>query len=627
MYCLRIFLLLFVFTFTYLSQEVQAQNNAHTFLLSFEDIQTANLQNLEEAMAIIPFFNRYTEQGNTVITYGTIGIQTIAIYKDGFPVALDQNINYNLKTIPLWDIERIEVRLTPMNTSSKNSSITIHMFSHKIPKKPIWSNVNVTNTSLNDLHSSVSVGLSNVKHSGQIGLSRSFTRELYDQTGLRSTVIGAFERYDINLKYTYKILPGITLHVQSDHSSMKTQNKGDIILGTSRVSDSHQDFKKNNLWGYLQLKASKNHTIQLDGMIHRFNNDVKDIDKDLHTGQQTTSENFDRIPSIGYDQGLIKLSISSQSKPLQYTFGIELSHTRDNKYPFINAVSTSYNDYDAFGLISYQYKKTVLLSGGINLWHNNLSGSYLLPKFQIKIAPKKVLELNFTSHSSVSYAPFTQLFYPSFLNNGSNNNILLKPIKKQVNHAHISFHQGNIWVNSGMLLINQNNIPQVGNNKTLISKGKTSNFTTYATMQFSLNNITIRPSAMMHAVNHLRDSGNLTFFYPELNLNAFIKIPHTKMAFGITSKFLGKMTKSFIVDNEIYLSEQKRIRYVSLRLQRSFMDNKFNISLGLNNVFQSSFLSNDIFQLNDIDKTRIGNQNIICGYPKSFTIKLSYSSF
>ena len=307
----------------------------YTFLLSREDIQTANLQNLEQALSILPLFHSFSKDGLNQISYGSLSIDNIAVYKDGFPAALDQNINYDYRSIPLWDIDRIEIHLTPVIGLAKNSGIIINLYSIKIPESPIWSRLNITNTSLSDFHGSFIIGLSNFVHSGQVGLSRSFTNNLYDDKRLRSTSLGAFERYDLNLKYRYKILPSVTLNIQSDHSKIHTQNKGNIISGTSRVRDHENDFNKHNIYGSLQLKASKNHTLSLEGMAHHFKSNNSLIDKNLNTGQEDVFASFYTHPNIGYNQGHIELSLKSHSKPLGYSMGINLSNEKGkNLYEF-----------------------------------------------------------------------------------------------------------------------------------------------------------------------------------------------------------------------------------------------------------------------------------------------------
>lgn len=606
------------------TQSMAQDTGDYTFLISRDDIQTANLQNLEQAISILPLFHSYSKNGSTQISYGSLGIDNIAVYKDGFPAALDQNINYDYRSIPLWDIERIEIHLTPIIGQAKNSSIMINLYSIKIPKKPIWTRLNLTNTSLSDFHGSFIIGLSNVAHSGQVGLSRSFTNNLYDNKRLRSTSLGAFERYDLNLKYQYKILPSVTLSIQSDHSKIHTQNKGDIITGTSRVKDHENDYNKHNIYGSLQLKASKNHTLSLEGMAHHFKSKNTLIDKDLNTGQQDAFTSFYTHPNIGYNQGYIRLSLQSHNKPFGYSVGINLSNTKDNTYPYIDAISTTYNDYSAFGKLTYRYKNTVIFNGGINLWHNNLSGNFLLPQFQIKLAPKEVIQLNFTSHASVSYVPFSQLFYPSNFNNGTRNNVLLNPLKQNTIHANVVLNQKNLKATSGMLFITQNNIPRVSESNTFVSSGKSSSFSTYASVTFSNKILTIKPSAMMHASNNTRDTGNFTFFYPELNLNTHFQIPQSKLLLGLTAKYIGKHTSSFISDGIIYISEQQKMRILSVRIQRSFIKEKLNISFGINNIIQSSFIDNNIYQLTEVDRNFIDNERIISGYPRSFTFKVIY---
>lgn len=620
-------MIVFACLITCIANQTMAQDSTScTYTLSRDDIETSNLQNLEEALSILPIFHKYIKNGSPQISYGSLGIDNIAVFKDGFPAALDQNINYDFRSIPLWDIDRIEIHLTPVVGQVKNNTIVINLYSLKIPEQPIWTKLNLTNTSSSDFHGSFILGLSNLTHSGQVGISRSFTNDLYDDERLRSTSLGAFERYDLNLKYQYKILPSVTLNIQSDNAIVHTQNKGKIIPGTSRVRDHENDFNKHNICGSLQLKASKHHTLSLEGMVHHFKNNNTLIDKNLNTGQQNLSTHTNTHPNTGYNQGLIRLSLKSFNKPLEYSLGIDLSNTRDNTYQYIDAISTAYNDYTAYGILSYKLKNTLILHGGLRLFHNNLTGNFLLPQLQIELAPREVIQLNFTSTTSVSYAPFRQLFYPTNFNEGVRNNVLLNPIKQNAIHANVILKQKNLNAVSGLIFIAQSDIPRVDESNIFNSAGKASSFSTYASINISNDIVSIKPSAMMHAINNTRDTGNFTFFYPELNLNTHIRIPNSKITIGLNAKYIGKHTNSFISNNTIYIAEQQKMRFLSLRIKRSFIKEKLKISFGINNILQTPFINNNIYRLTEINREFVDNERVISGYPRSFTFKVIYTN-
>jgi hypothetical protein len=129
---------------------------------------------------------------------------------------------------------------------------------------------------------------------------------------------------------------------------------------------------------------------------------------------------------------------------------------------------------------------------------------------------------------------------------------------------------------------------------------------------------------MMHAINNTRDTGNFTFFYPELNLNTDIRIPNSKITIGLNAKYIGKHTNSFISNNTIYIAEQQKMRFLSLRIKRSFIKEKLKISFGINNILQTPFINNNIYRLTEINREFVDNERVISGYPRSFTFKVIY---
>ena len=131
---------------------------------------------------------------------------------------------------------------------------------------------------------------------------------------------------------------------------------------------------------------------------------------------------------------------------------------------------------------------------------------------------------------------------------------------------------------------------------------------------------------MMHAINDTRDTGNFTFFYPELNLYTHVNIPNSNLILGLSAKYIGTHTNSFVANDEIYIAEQQKMRFLSIRIQRGFIKEKLNISFGINNILQSPFINNDIYRLTEIDREIIENERVISGYPRSFTFKVTYTN-
>ena len=93
------------------------QDTSAFFVLSAEDIRYNNIQNLEEALDLLPTFHQYHSDNQSHTTGGSIKNEYIAIFKNDLPYLLDQNTPYDLRGIPVWDLSRIELRIAPSTLS------------------------------------------------------------------------------------------------------------------------------------------------------------------------------------------------------------------------------------------------------------------------------------------------------------------------------------------------------------------------------------------------------------------------------------------------------------------------------------------------------------------------------
>jgi hypothetical protein len=538
---------------------------------------------------------------------------------------MDQNIGYDLQSIPVWDLEYIEVAFSPISTLSKNSTIVIRLYTKKFLDQPFWIETSATNTTANDLHANVLLGLSNKIHTLQAGLGRSFTGALYNSEGLRSTAVGGAERYDINLQYKYQILKSMELNIRSDNSRLSVRNKGSILPGLSRVQDINQRVNRHLLFGSLKTQISKNHTLTLDGQVHRLKNEISLIDKDLNSGVSENNQTEPKPLSTGFDYGYMRLKLDAKQKQLNYTMGIELSNTSDNTYKTISGIRNSYGDYTAFGNISYQYRNTVRLEGGARLLNNSLSGSYLLPSLKLTLAPQEELQISGTYSQAISYPNFRYQFYPTRLTGDVANNILLKPRVNNTLHIKLTIDNSLIKGSTGILHIRTGDIPRTSENNTYINTGKSTSTTTYASLNFSNNFITIKPSALIHGSNYLKDTSGSNFFHPEINILAQLYIPNTFLELGFIGRFLGKNTSSLITENIIYQEEQHGTQQLSAYLKYKLFTDKLHLSLSITNIYNESKIARDNYLTNEIDRELIDTAQTIVAKPISYAIRIAYA--
>ncbi|MGB1038257.1 MAG: hypothetical protein ACPGYY_06375, partial [Bacteroidia bacterium] len=586
---------------------------------------TNNATNLEEALNI-PGFHRFYSSNTSFASYGSLGVDNLAIYKDDIPLIMDHNTGYDLRAIPVWDIAYIEVHFAPNTAIVKNSSgIVIKLISKKIKDQPVGAQVSLINTSASDFHVNTVISLSNKIHTGQIGLNRSFTTPVYMDASDRGSIISAAERYDINLKYTFKILNSVNLAIGSDHSILNSQDRGEIIKGTTRVRDINQSFRRHNLYGTLVSDLSKNHKLTLNGLIHRYTDKQTSLDKDLSTGKQQEYPGTDGPFTTGYDQGYLNVLLESQNKAFNYTLGVEVNNIRDNIFSNIDAISPEYADYSAIGMFEYAFKESFVLQGGAKFLTNSLTQSYFLPNGRITLAPNKTVQLVGSYQKSISYPLFSEIFYPTEMTNGPQNNIQILPSDINTSSVKVVINKNKVKLHSGFIYISKSKEPRTISSGDLANVGQSSSTATFASLLYSSKHVNLRPSLVLHGINSTRDTGSLSFFYPEANIFFNGTLPNTKLKLSATARLLGKHSTTYLVDNSLYLREIEENNSISISASHLFIDDKLNIRFGINNLRNSTYINESQYLLDSIDRTLLSQQSVIANRGRSFFFKLQYN--
>lgn len=602
-----------------------AQDSSALFVLSTQDLAIANVQNLEEALANVPGLHQYIENGQSQTSYGTLSIGQIAIFKNDMPVAMDQNVGFNLRAIPIWDIERIEVHIAAVSNLVKNSStIVIKLYTPDFKKKPIWANAQVLTNSTNDLSTQLQVGVSNLRHNLHVGANRTFQSAMYEREGIRSTLWGGEERLDLNVRYRYNIFGSVVLDVQSDNSVLTSRNKGRIVPNTTRARDLNTSFRNHSLSSSFFAPISKNHTIKLSGKIHRFTNQNKVIDKDLHTGEQQENTTINQQINTGYDYGFMRLELSSNNRRLNYNAGLELSNTHDNTYGNINAIATEYSDYAAFANLAYRQKNTVILKGGAKLLVHSLSGSHFLPYGSIVIAPSTIVQLTGSYIRSLSYPMFNSIFYTSDMNNGASGNIQLEPLKQNTVSINLRIGQNKLTAQSGLLFVQSSNIVRISNQAVFENIGRSSTTSLYGVLNYSDKIWDIRPHVVLQSNNFVRDSIGISFVHPQLGITASATIPKTATIIGILVRNDGVNTLLDRREDVLYQTDIQPIRRLSLFIKQPLLKDKLFIAFGINNVHENTQIASDVYRLETLDSILTESTSVLAARNRAFTISIDY---
>ena len=601
------------------------QDTSAFFVLSAEDIRYNNIQNLEEALDLLPTFHQYHLDNQSYTTGGSIKNEYIAIFKNELPYLLDQNTPYDLRGIPVWDLSRIELSIAPSTYSAKNAgTMAIFLYTADYQNKPISAKASLTNSSANDFHINSSIELSNLIHTARLSINRSFSAAQYEQLTDRGTAISAYERYDLNASYSYKILKSVGLTVALDNSFYKSVQRGEVIDGTARVRDVNPSFARNRILGSLETALSKNHTLVISTMWHRAKNNLNTLDKDLSNGSNQNHIGVDAQASSNFAQSYMQLLLTSENRKLNYTMGLELSSIKDNEYPTINAIQSTYSDYTAFGSFSYQLQRTFRLEGGAKLLTNSLANSYLLPHAKVTLAPKNDLQLVASYQKSIAYSAFSNLFYTPILNGGMQSNILLKPIDISTLSVRLLVSKKSVDIHSGILYNSVRGIPRPITNDKVQNAGSSTGNTTYAGLTFKNDWLKLRPSVMLHGTNQLKDTANLTYFTPEANLYVHIKIPNSRLAVSATGRYIGKHSTLVIENDVITIYQQGKMRYINLAASHTFAKDRMNLVFGMTNANNQTFVSNQRFILQDIEPLLTTETRVAAARDRAFFFNVSY---
>lgn len=606
------------FSLTSLSYLGFGQDSSAFFVLTQADMLTNNITNLEEALRI-PSLYQYFEEGDQETRSGILRLNEIAIFKDGLPLMMDNNVGYDLRSIATFDIDRIEVHFSPHTSLVKNiAGVVIHLYSRSIADQPFSANAYAINSSTSDFHIGTTISLSNRRHIGQVSLNRSFLSPIYADIEDRGTVVSGSERYDLNLRYKFNILRTVKLTVGSDNSRLRTQQKGNVFLGTTRVRDIEQRINRNNLYSSLETELSKNHSVVITGLINRYSNRPSIIDKDLNKGIQEEQQNEQQSSVRGYDQGFLSVLLTSKNKAFNYSLGLEFNNVKDNQFEEINAITPAYSDYSALGLFQYEFRKTFLLEGGMKVLTNSLTNSYFLPSFKITLAPKNNLQLLGSYQQSIAYPMFDNIFYPAELSGGTKNNLTLRPVDLSSTNVRVLINRKNITFESGMMLLNRRNNHRVSSSISAVNDGSSRSTMTYLRASYNNSWIDWRPSVILHGINTTRDTNALTFFYPEANSYLQLVVPNSKFKFGWTYRFIGERNYQTFEQGELRLLEEERLRTSSMSVSRSFLDESMMISFGISNFGSSTEMNRNEYEFIDIVPVLVNSEKLTVNKERSF---------
>lgn len=571
-----------------------AQNATYTQLYTQEDLRAINAQSLQDVVQMLPNITTYLDGLEMENNAGNVPQNSIAIYRNNLPLFADQNFNYSLAIIPVFNLDSIKLCLGHQNIYGKNNAgLSIYLYTSTFEKEPFNARIQTNATALSDIHTNVLINRNTSEHKFLIAGGYSFTN------GDRIPASRAFraplrQRSDFTINYSFLPINGIRLNLFSNNHYLYSTLRNPVISGTTRALDYNTNQSHNTAGGDFSLKLSKRHTASVYGLYNRMQFSQTALTKDLHNGNYASERITPHLDSLTYRQVYMRADLKADHDYWGYHIGIDLSNTNDRYFRTIEAIRLSYTDFSLFANLNYQQANKFNVTGGVKLLSLSLTNPILLPHFQGKFYPHKAVELNIAITNSAQYANFGQVYYPQTITGDAQNNISLSPARLRSYNANLKIKANQINVTSGLALFRQTELPTIINNRYQNGLDRTASIL-YLDALWSNSVITLQPIASMTSVSGGSDSNQLFYFMPRLFVRSSLHLKPIQTSINLTAKLLEQNT-------EIFNDRYRKIgpyNLVDLSLTTSAIP-KVDITLGAKNILDTIYAPFNTFDTSDL---------------------------
>ena len=519
-----------------------AQQATYTQVFTQQNLQAINAQSLQDVVQMLPWVTSYLDGMEMKNAIGNISQSSVAIYRNNLPLFADQNFEYSLAIIPVFNLDSIKLCLGDQNVYGKNNAgLSIYLYTSTFEKEPFNARVQANATALSDVHSNLIVNRNTSQHKLLFAGGYSFTNG--DRIpNSRAFIAPLRQRSDFSINYSFLPIDGIRLNLFTNNHYLNSTQRTKVIEGTTRALDYHTNQSHNTVGGDFSLKLSKRHTAKVYGLYNRQQFGQSATQRDLHSGKHQEEGITPNLDQLAYRQLYMRTELQANHKIWGYQLGIDLSNTNDRQFTTIDAIPTSYTDFSLFANLDYQQPNKFDVSGGVKLLTLSLTNPILLPNFQGKFYPHKAVELNIAVTNTAQYASIRQIYYPQRITLGAQNNISLLPSRLRSFNANVKLKSEQVRLTSGLALFQQSELPTVINNRYQNALTQTSSLL-YLDALWTNQIITLQPIVSITSISGGNDSSQQSFFMPRFFVRGSINIEPIKTHINVTAKLLEQNTE------------------------------------------------------------------------------------
>lgn len=613
-----------VFMFTGLTAQTET-----IYQFDEEDLHSINANTLADIIAFMPLMNSYEQRMDQVSKLeGAVDITSCAIFLDGMPMFMDQNIEVDLHAISMQDVVRVELKFPKVESLTKGlHTVNIYLYTKKIDDSP--SNVKLLGSlaTNKDALLAVNSSFSNKKHSFGLSFSRYFENATISDSLERLHELPSFTNQKVRLNYKYKFFGDASMGLRYGLRSHNMIRRNALFEGTTRSTDYNEEDLVQRMGLDLYLPLSRTHTLKFIGQLMHDKHYHYTSERDLYTFRNDRLRVNSLEDSSNHRHILLATSFSKRdsNQNFGYSLGIQYSQFKDEFVPTIRAIPLSYSDYVLSASFDVKPSDIVFVEGGIHFLSNSLFGFNVLPRARVSIMPSNKLELVFNHTNSVNYPYYAAVFYPAAeRNSGFENNLNMDASRVSISQMLLQLKGEKVNFTSGILYSSFSKLLRQNNElHTYTSTGDANSLTTFFGLNVKTDDLKLHPVFAIIGHNAVKDLVDQTFYVPEFTMNASYKSPLLGLRMNAMLKVAG-VSNSISLDGEDFLQEQvDPLHRINLSLSRSFSEDKLTVYIGVRNLSNQYNLPHVAYLLNDFEQTVEATYLSYVSRPRSFFIRLA----
>lgn len=596
-----------------------------------EELDAVNANTLADLIAYMPLVHSFKDPNDQVARVnGALDLTKCAIFMDGIPMFMDQNIEIDLHAISLQDVIRVELKLPKIESLTKGiHTFNIYLYTRKIDDQPSAFTFNSSIASDGDALVAVNSSFSNRKHSFGVGFSRYFENAITSDSIYRMHELPSFTNQKVRLDYKYVFLREASVAVRYDIRSHQMITRNALFEGTSRSTDNNEEDIIQRLGMDLSLPLSRAHTLKLIAQFTQDDHYHYTSERDLSTLRN------DRLPILSLEDStrhrhiLLATSFSKRdtTKRYSYSLGIQYSYFQDRYVPSIKAIPLSYTDYVLSASADFIPNDIVLVQGGMHFLSNSLFGFKVLPRARIVLEATPKLSLVFNHSNSVLYPFYSAIFYPAEQRNaGIDNNLNLDASTLSLSQMMLRLNNGSLEFTSGILYSSEKGALRTDHElESFTSRGITNALSTFLSLAVKQKQLDLRSLFAIIGYNSSKDQVDQFFYVPELSITGAYRTKQNDFGVYMMAKVSGSAERLNTEMPETLVEEISGFHRIDIGLSKSFLEGKWKVSVGVNNLTNQYNIDHSAYLIDDFERDKVLNYTSFASRPRSVFARLTMS--